>query len=164
MSEPLTSTLKTLRDVDGVMGSFVWSKQGTVIARDLPEYLPSTVLDEVGPRIERIYDAFRGAGDSLDTATLVYAEHKLHVRELEPAYVAVLSATVVNMPALKMALSLVGRRLTTQLASGLPPETATMPVPPPQASIQAEASSPAESPTPAAGQRVRYYRGSRVVE
>jgi hypothetical protein len=116
MSARLVELLGSLRDVEGVIGAFLWSRGGAgVLARDLPAHIESDVLAEVGPRIERIFEAFEGAGDDLDLGSLVFGEHKLHLHELEPAFVAVLSASRVNLPALKMALHLVGRGVCAEL-------------------------------------------------
>jgi len=129
MSERLIELLRSLRDVEGVIGAFLWGKDGAgLLARDLPGSIDTEMLSEVGPRLERIFEAFEGAGDDLDLATLVFGEHKLHLCELEPAFVAVLSAPHVSLPALKMALHLVGRgvcaeldRLKSRAAARTPP-------------------------------------------
>jgi hypothetical protein len=116
MSERLTELLGSLRDVEGVIGAFLWGKRGAgLLARDLPAHIDAEALCEVGPRIERLFEAFERAGDDLDLGSLVFAEHKLHLHELEPAFVAVLSAPRVNLPALKMALHLVGRGVCAEL-------------------------------------------------
>ncbi|HEX2675974.1 MAG TPA: hypothetical protein VHM19_05025, partial [Polyangiales bacterium] len=98
--------------MEGVLGSFVWSCNDDVVARDMPEYVETPVLLEVGPRLSRIYGAFEGGETELDQAQLVFAEHKLHVRKLDGAFLAVLSSLAVNAAALKMALSLVTRRVS----------------------------------------------------
>ena len=123
MTEALMRTLKSLRDVDGIVGSFVVNPDGRLLARDLPSYFDSNVLEEVGPRIHRLYDAWQSAGDELDAATLVFAEHKMHLRELGKSVLAVVSSVAVNAPALKMALGLVSRKLLSDLQSvpALPP-------------------------------------------
>jgi hypothetical protein len=172
MSDRLVQLLKSLRDVEGVVGSFLWGKSGTVLGRDLPGFVDEAALDEIGPRIERIYEAFRGAGDELDGATLVFAEHKLHLRELEPAFIAVLSLPRVNAPALKMALHLVGRNVCAELerAQSVAP-AATVAAPPAAASAPATAATvppslqpPAEPPVNPAPRpsRMRFWRGSRI--
>jgi predicted regulator of Ras-like GTPase activity (Roadblock/LC7/MglB family) len=154
MTEPLAEMLKSLRDVEGVIGSLVWAKGGGLLARDLPAYLDPSVLIEVGPRLGRLYEAFESAGDELDSATLVFAEHKLHLRELEPAFVAVLSSVAVNMPALKMALSVVGRRLSAAIEQA----SAVAAVPGSVASPAATAPAAAKAPPS------RFYRGNRLPE
>jgi predicted regulator of Ras-like GTPase activity (Roadblock/LC7/MglB family) len=131
MTESLVSMLRTLRDVEGVAGSFVWGKSGAVLARDLPAYIDDSALDEVGPRIARIYEAFEGAGDELDGATLVFAEHKLHLREFDAGFVAVLSGPQVNLAALKMAVHVVGRNVCGELErmASEPPAAIQLPSP-----------------------------------
>ncbi len=113
MSERMAELLRSLRDVEGVVGSLVWEKSGEVLFRDLP--LDHGVLEEIGHRIARIYEAFSGAGEELDTATLVFAGYKLHLREIDSAFVAVLAQPRVNEPALKMALNVVARGLHAEL-------------------------------------------------
>jgi predicted regulator of Ras-like GTPase activity (Roadblock/LC7/MglB family) len=141
MTEPLVRTLQSLRDVDGIVGSFVVDADGRLLARDLPQYFDSAVLDEVGPRIHRLYDAWQSAGEALDTATLVFADHKMHLRDLDGSVLAVVSSLAVNAPALKMALGMVGRKLVSELSSApaLAPHDEPAPRPP----------SAAASPTPA---------------
>ncbi len=143
MTERLAQVLRMLRDVDGVVGSFVWAKSGSLVARDLPEYFDDELLAEVGPRIQRLYEAFGSAGEPLDAATLVFGEHKLHLRELQPAFVGVLSSLPVNMAALKMALRVVGRRVVDELERAPAPN----------------------EPRPDGGPASpRFYRGKRVPE
>jgi len=111
MSEELQSLLRSLRDVDGVVGSFVLGRQGALDARDLPDYFDSAVLLEVAPRVERLYEAWKSLGSELESASLSFAEHKLHLREFGAGFLAVVSLTQVNAPALRMAMGMVGRRL-----------------------------------------------------
>jgi predicted regulator of Ras-like GTPase activity (Roadblock/LC7/MglB family) len=115
MSEELQSLLRSLRDVDGVLGSFVLGRQGGLDARDLPDYFDSAVLLEVAPRVERLYEAWKSLGSELETASLSFAEHKLHLREFGAGFLAVVSLTQVNAPALRMAMGMVGRRLGSAL-------------------------------------------------
>ena len=157
MSERLVHMLKSLRDVEGVVGSFVWGKAGQVLARDLPENLEQAILEEVGPRIERIYEAFQGAGDELDVATLVFAQHKLHLREFDPAFIAVLSQPRVNAPALKMAVHLVGRNVCAELE-----RIKTAPPPPSHMAPATAPASAAGSKAPPRQSRMRFWRGSRI--
>jgi predicted regulator of Ras-like GTPase activity (Roadblock/LC7/MglB family) len=156
MSERMAELLRSLRDVEGVVGSLVWEKSGEVLFRDLP--LDHGVLEEIGRRIARIYEAFSGAGEELDTATLVYAGYKLHLREIDSAFIAVLAQPRVNEPALKMALHVVGR--------GLHAELDRIPPPPPGAVSQQQtapmAASNARAPDSVHALRVRLQRVKRV--
>src|SRR5262245_52320001 len=104
MSDELGSMLRSLRNVDGVVGSFVLGSGGSLDARDLPDYFDSGALIEVGPRLERLYEAWKSLGSELETASLAFAEHKLHVREVHNGFLTVISASAVNAPALRMAI------------------------------------------------------------
>jgi predicted regulator of Ras-like GTPase activity (Roadblock/LC7/MglB family) len=125
MTDCFVQLLRTLRDVDGVIGSFIWTKTGSLLARDLPEAIDSARLAEVGPRLERLHEAFSSSGDEIELATLAFGEHKLHVRAVDRAFIAVLSAIPINMPTLRMALNLVGRRVSVELERLRPPATET---------------------------------------
>jgi predicted regulator of Ras-like GTPase activity (Roadblock/LC7/MglB family) len=167
MSESLESLLRSLRDVDGVVGSFVLSRQGALAARDLPEYFDAGALTEVGPRVERLYDAWKSLDAELETASLVFADHRLHLRELGTGFLAVVSSVEVNAPALRMAISMVSRRVGPALearASVPPPPLPTERTSAERTSTAPRASQPAPAPSPEPdGQKVRMYRG-RVVD
>ena len=115
MSDDLHNVLHSLRDVDGVVGSFVIDGEGALDARALPDNIDPRALLAVGPRIERLYEAWRSSGSELDSASLSFAEHKLHLRELPAGYLAVVSSAQVNAPALRMAMGMVGRRVSALL-------------------------------------------------
>jgi hypothetical protein len=124
MNEDVQSLLRSLRDVDGVLGSFVLGRLGELDARDLPDYFDSAVLLEVAPRVERLYEAWKGLGSELETASLSFAEHKLHLREFGAGFLAVVSLAQVNAPALRMAMGMVGRRLGPALEAQANPYAA----------------------------------------
>ena len=135
MADDLQNVLRSLRDVDGVLGSFVLDAQGGIDARDLPEYFDPGALVEVGPRIERLYEAWKSLGSELDCAALSFAEHKLHLRELSVGYLAVVSSAQVNGPALRMAMGMVGRRVNAAFDARLsapPPAPSHVPSPTPR--------------------------------
>lgn len=160
MSERMAQLLRSLRDVEGVVGSLVWGKSGEVLFRDLP--LDNGVLEEIGQRIARIYDAFAGAGEELDTATLVFAGHKLHLREIDSAFIAVLAQRRVNEPALKMALHLVGRGLHAELDQVAPaPAVAVAPTVP---VMPARTRNTARTTEPLSALRLRLERGKRGLD
>jgi predicted regulator of Ras-like GTPase activity (Roadblock/LC7/MglB family) len=156
MSENVQSVLRSLRDVDGVVGSFVLGRQGELAARDLPDYFDAGALSEVGPRIERLYEAWKSLDAELETASLVFAEHRLHVRELGSGFLAVLSNEQVNAPALRMAINMVSRRVSPALAA----RASTAPAAAERTSVAPRASQPA--PPDHDGPKPRMYRGNVV--
>jgi predicted regulator of Ras-like GTPase activity (Roadblock/LC7/MglB family) len=166
MGEDLQNVLRSLRDVDGVVGSFVLDRHGELDARDLPDYFDSSALLEVAPRIERLYEAWKTLGAELETASLSFAEHKLHVRELNTGFLVVVSAAQVNAPALRMAIGMVSRRLTAALEAraGIPPQAAeTRPsAAPPAPGHDGRPARPAQSASEGEAGKPRMYRGNIV--
>jgi hypothetical protein len=157
MSERVAQLLRSLRDVEGVVGSLVWGKSGEVLFRDLP--LDNGVLEEIGQRIARMYEAFSGAGEELDTATLVFAGYRLHLREVDSTFIAVLAQLRVNEPALKMALHVVARGLHAELERIPLAPTVSVAPPQPVPAAPTKVGTPAES---VSALRVRLQRVKRV--
>jgi predicted regulator of Ras-like GTPase activity (Roadblock/LC7/MglB family) len=125
----IEETLRTLRDVQGVYGSFVISSSGALIARDLPTIFDGDLFAEVGPRVTRLYETIGSGGDELESCMLRYAEHKVYLRRMEWGVIGVLSTVAVNMPALRMVANLVIRKIDPEvhpasLASLAPPSLA----------------------------------------
>jgi len=122
----IEQTLRTLRDVQGVYGSFVIAANGGLVARDLPEIFDPELLAEVGPRVIRLYETFMSGGDELDACVIRYAEHKLYVRAMAWGSIGILSGVGVNMPALRMVANLVIRKIDPEVQPS--PHPATTPV------------------------------------
>lgn len=111
----IEQTLHTLRDIEGVYGSFVIAANGALVARDLPEIFDAELLAEVGPRVTRLYETFMSDGEDLDACVIRYAEHKLYLRAMTWGTIGVLSGIGVNMPALRMVANLVIRKIDPEL-------------------------------------------------
>jgi predicted regulator of Ras-like GTPase activity (Roadblock/LC7/MglB family) len=189
----IEQALRALRDVAGVDGSFVVDASGALVGRDLPAIFDNELFAEVGPRVARLYDTFQSAGAEMDACLLRYAEHKLYVRKMPSGIIGVLSSVAINLPALRMVVNLVVRRVDPQIApralgpgadamalSGPPPSMASpaaraqATIPPSQ--VQAPAGvhrNPGEpvfaqdgrdSTLPVSERHVRMYRGRRVDE
>ena len=97
----LEETLQSLRDVDGVQGSFVVAPSGALVAKDLPAIFDGELFSEVGPRIARLYETFLSGGEEMDACVLRYAEHKLYVRKLKAGMVGInvgVPATMAMLP------------------------------------------------------------------
>jgi predicted regulator of Ras-like GTPase activity (Roadblock/LC7/MglB family) len=149
----IEETLRSLRDVQGVYGSFVLAGGGGVVAKDLPALYDGQLFAELGPRITRFYETFAGGGEELDACVLRYAEHKLYLRRMTWGLIGIVSAVAVNMPALRMVANLVIRRIDPEVAPSLRPG-APVTMPPhavralePTAILRAHAHTP--SPPPA---------------
>lgn len=157
MSSALES-LRSLRDVDGIVGSFVLSEEGALLLRDLPSVFDRAALAEVGPRVSRLREALSNDGVS-PSVVVRYDDHKLILRSLPEMSLIVLTEHTVNMTQLKMALNLVGKMLIKSdlLEAGSLPEI-EVEVPTPSAPPVAV---PRSSAVPARPAQV-FYRGRRV--
>jgi predicted regulator of Ras-like GTPase activity (Roadblock/LC7/MglB family) len=185
----IEETLRSLRDVKGVEGSFVIAESGALVARDLPAIFDYELFADLGPRIARLYEAFLSGGDQMDACLIRYTEHKLYLRRMTYGLIGVLSTAAVNMPALRMVANLVIRRIDPEVArASLAPAPiaagARMPMPSAAATVVRASSDPRASavePTaprrppvvpqdgrdsgpPTSDRHVRMYRGRRVDE
>ena len=145
MNPALLAILRSLRDIDGVLGSFIWLADGRVLASDMPEHCSLGALEAVAARMNRLTGAL-GDTRQFETATLGFAQVRLHVCGEEGGFVASAIASHVNMSALTMAATLALRDLAFALTE---PVTAASLAPRAAAPVGAEASG-------------RSYRGHRV--
>jgi predicted regulator of Ras-like GTPase activity (Roadblock/LC7/MglB family) len=141
----IAETLRMLRDVDGVHGSFVIAGTGTLVDSDLPAIFDAQVLGQIGPRIARLYETFFSGGGDMETCVLRYAEHKLYIRRMTWGIIAVLSGVAVNLPALRMVANLVIRRIDPEIAV-----ISSLGVAPAAPSPQSPKTMPSPAPWPAA--------------
>jgi predicted regulator of Ras-like GTPase activity (Roadblock/LC7/MglB family) len=112
------ATLGTLKDVTGILGSFVFTGDGHLIVREIPPLFDDVALAEASSRLSRLRDTFAAVGDSLDLAVVRFREHKLYLKALGEGMLCIVAEGAVNMPALRMAANLVGRRISPVLAQG----------------------------------------------
>ena len=111
--QDLSATLSSLRDLEGIVGSFVVSEDGEVVAKDLPAYFDG-VLEEVGPRLLRLREALDLAEGDVSACNVRYAGHKLTIRSIDGALIAVIADAKINGPALRMAMNLVIRKCSSE--------------------------------------------------
>jgi predicted regulator of Ras-like GTPase activity (Roadblock/LC7/MglB family) len=163
------SSLATLKDVAGIAGSFVCTQSGRLIAREIPALFEDAVLAEAGSRLLRIGETFAASGDELEVAVVRYGENRLYLKSIAGGMLCIVVAGPVNMPALRMAANLVGRRiapavsrahseLPAVVSESAPVLVVAAPVPP---SVPAPAVIP-PSPPVAAPLGARRFRGRTV--
>jgi predicted regulator of Ras-like GTPase activity (Roadblock/LC7/MglB family) len=161
--------LRMLRDVQGVYGSFVVAGSGSLVDRDLPAAFDEALFADVGPRVARLFETFVSGGKDMDTCMLRYSDHKLYVRKMTWGLIGVLSSSGVNLPALRMVVNLVIRRIdpeigaiastSMRLPASTPPPLPVLrraPTPPPPRVEEPE------PPVPSGDRPVRMYRGRPV--
>lgn len=110
MNEQAVRTLETLKDLEGILGSFVIGPGGSVLAQDFPSYFGSAAYD-IGARALRLKEALEIAEGELSHFVLRYGSHKVALRPLKGGLLTIVSESAVNMPALRMAMNLVARKL-----------------------------------------------------
>jgi predicted regulator of Ras-like GTPase activity (Roadblock/LC7/MglB family) len=170
----LQQALASLRDINGVTGSFIVGTSGQLIARDTPPLLGEEVLAPVAPRLVRLWDTLREVDQSLDQAVISYESQKLYVRPVVQGLLCTIVPLGTNMPALRMAVNLLLKRVNPRLLElrhDYPaPEVARdtspsfLPSPPPFSAAPAppvveRETTPPPDPNPAA--RYLVHRGRR---
>jgi predicted regulator of Ras-like GTPase activity (Roadblock/LC7/MglB family) len=136
LSDGVRTSLATLKDVAGIAGSFVCTQNGRLIAREIPALFEDAVLAEAGSRLLRVGETFAASGDDLEVAVIRYGENRIYLKSLAGGMLCIVVAGPVNMPALRMAANLVGRRIAPAVARAhlelppAPPET-----PPPGSTV-----------------------------
>jgi predicted regulator of Ras-like GTPase activity (Roadblock/LC7/MglB family) len=170
---PFPAALATLKDIAGITGSFVFTNNGHVVARELHLMFDDDALGEVAERLSRIHDTFAAVGDELDFVVIRFREQKLFLKVLTGGMLCILADQIVNMAALRMASNLVARRIAPDLqrmdASSKQPliVEAAAPVVSPALAAASEPSSAGESraPTrvlPVIAPGTRRFRGRQV--
>jgi predicted regulator of Ras-like GTPase activity (Roadblock/LC7/MglB family) len=147
-------SLGTLKDVTGVTGSFVFTEGGRLIAREIPALFDDGALAEASGRIARLRETFAAVGDTLDNAVVRFRDHKLYIKALGSGMLCIVAEGSVNMPALRMAANLVGRRIAPALdRAALEPYLATPASAPPPSEVRL---------APLAPPGMRRFRGRSV--
>jgi predicted regulator of Ras-like GTPase activity (Roadblock/LC7/MglB family) len=167
--QDLTTTLASLRDLEGIVGSFVVSEAGDVVAKDLPSYFDG-VLEEVGPRLLRLREALDMAEGDVSSCAVRYAGHKLTIRSIDSALLAVIADSKTNGPALRMAMNLVIRKCSagdlaapSSRISSVPGQLAAHAAFPTIASTAGPSSEVTVTPNLAAATRTDGFDGDRHV-
>ena len=144
-----TDVLSSLKDIDGVYGSFIVDAAGGLVLRDLPGVIDNGALREAGPRIARLWGAFP-EDDPPDYVLLEFASHQVFIKKFELGSLCIFAPPSVNRPALRMAANFLGRWLDKQMAAA--PEA-----PPPVSEPIPESA----HPTNPGKKRTYIFRGQR---
>jgi hypothetical protein len=109
-NRPTTASraLLSLRDIDGVYGSFVVNAAGEPLARDLPAVFDDRTLTESGFRIVRLWEVVSESAPQ-EYALIDFAEYSLFVRRVGGGCLCVVVPPQVNVLALRLASKWVAR-------------------------------------------------------
>lgn len=113
LASPLQRALQSLRDIEGVYGSFILDAAGKPVARDLPGVFDDHTLSEAGERILRLWGVLSEAAPP-EYTLLEFAEYSLFVRglfsrERGACCLCVVVPPTVNLLALRLACKWVAR-------------------------------------------------------
>jgi hypothetical protein len=111
MTSPIDLTarsLQSLRDIDGVYGSFLLNAAGETRARDLPPVFDDQTLAETGSRIAQLWEVMSESG-SPEYALLEFSEYNLFLRRVGGGCLCVVVPSQVNVLALRLACKWVAR-------------------------------------------------------
>lgn len=159
LAESVRTSLATLKDVAGIMGSFVCTPDGRLVSREIPALFDDGALTEAGSRLLRMREAFAAGGDEMDVGVIRFRDHRIYMKAVGSSLLMIVAEGDVNMPALRMAANLVGRRIAPAVAvveAEPPPVRRSSPPPEP-----VPASRPAR-PFAEAPPGMRRFRGRTV--
>jgi predicted regulator of Ras-like GTPase activity (Roadblock/LC7/MglB family) len=162
LGEGVRTSLATLKDVAGIAGSFVCTANGRLVAREIPALFEDAVLAEAGSRLLRIGETFAAGGDTLEFAVVRYGENRLYLKALAGGMLCIVVAGEVNMPALRMAANLVGRRIAPAVSRAqteLPPHVLEAPPQRPAPATLAASPTPPVGGPASSGPPGRRFRG-----
>jgi hypothetical protein len=147
--DSLPLRLRALRDIDGVLGSFVIGRRGELLGRDVTAACGSGVLALVGGRLQQLANAFASAniGGPFESTTLYFSQYKLHIRALGNVLIVAVVSASVNLPALKMAMNMLGRQLLADLAAAKREGATANPIMQPTAARETRTSVPPPPPS-----------------
>lgn len=112
-------TLESLRDIQGVYGSFVLNSRGEPTARDLPAVFDARTLSESGVRITRLWEVV-SEDTAPEFALLEFAEYNLFLRGVREGCLCIVVPSHVNMLALRQASKWVARQFEPNAAKPHP--------------------------------------------
>jgi len=163
------SALTTLRDIEGVVGSFVIDGDGHVLGRDIPAMFDDATLGYAAERLARLRDALEGERSTLEGGVARFGSHLLVMKAAADRTLCVIVPQGTNLMSLQMGANIVARRVAqlppeperaevhvASIATSVAPEPPSVSAPTPPA---AAAAPPAATKPTTAG---RMFRGRRI--
>jgi predicted regulator of Ras-like GTPase activity (Roadblock/LC7/MglB family) len=166
----MQTILASLKDIPGVVGSFVLSPSGALLAKEMPKVYPDAIFPDLGRRLVSVGEVLDGQTGSFQELLLKFEGSWVFIRRTTRCLLSVLVSDTVNHPALRMATNVALKRVTEEIEanpaiianasvtiSEPEPEPVAAPAPAP---APAAVAAPAAQPEPA--KRRRMWRGQFV--
>jgi predicted regulator of Ras-like GTPase activity (Roadblock/LC7/MglB family) len=126
----MQAILTALKDIPGVVGSFVLTPQGTLAAREMPPVYPDDIFPELGRRLATIGEVVDSQMGPMQELLMKFEGFKVFVRHAANCCLTVLVAESVNFPALRMATNVALKQVVAEMEAN-PPAAPVAPAPVP---------------------------------
>ena len=87
----MRASLATLKDVAGIMGSFVCTPDGRLVSREISAVFDDGVLAEAGSRLLRMREAFAAGGDELEVGVIRFRDHRIYMKTVGNSMLMILA-------------------------------------------------------------------------
>jgi hypothetical protein len=154
----MQNVLTALKDIPGVVGSFVLNEKGTLVSREMPAVYPDAIYPEMGRRLVGVYEAIASQAAAVGDLVLKFEGYWFLCRRTAQCFLGILMTESINFPALKMATNVALKQIDEQVAN-MSPLVAEKPAP--AAAVVVEQAAPAASAAP---KQKRFWRGTLVDE
>jgi predicted regulator of Ras-like GTPase activity (Roadblock/LC7/MglB family) len=146
----MQNVLTALKDIPGVVGSFVLNEKGLLVSREMPKVYPDEIYPEMGRRLVGVYEAIASQAIALGDLVLKFDSYWFLCRRTAQCFLGVLTTEAVNYPALRMATNVALKQIDAEVAS-LPPLL-----------VEKVAAAPVVEPTSVVTKQKRFWRGTPV--
>jgi predicted regulator of Ras-like GTPase activity (Roadblock/LC7/MglB family) len=157
----MQNILTSLKDIPGVVGSFVLNPQGALLAKEMPTVYPTAIFPEMGRRLVSVGEVLEQQTATFQELLLKFEGSWLFVRRTTQCLLSVLVAETVNYPALRMATNVALKQLNDQILAHPAPAVIAEPAVEPQSLAAVPAPTAAEAPAAPVKAR-RMWRGQVV--
>lgn len=162
----MQQVLTALKDIPGVVGSFVLNDKGALVSREMPAIYPDDIYPEMGRRLIGVYEAIALQMASLGDFLLKFDGYWFLCRRTTQCFLGILTTESVNYPALKMATNVALKQLDAQVSS-MPPILAEKVVESAPVEEVIAVAEPESEPAPVAvaaapSKGKRFWRGSWI--
>jgi predicted regulator of Ras-like GTPase activity (Roadblock/LC7/MglB family) len=137
--------LTALKDIPGVVGSFVLADQGALLCREMPAIYPDELFSELARRLVGVKEAVETQASPFSDLLLKFDAFWIVSRRASQCTLSILTTQSVNYPALRMATNVALKRIEEKIASG-----------------EVTLTAPAAPAAPEAPKARRYFRGQAV--
>jgi predicted regulator of Ras-like GTPase activity (Roadblock/LC7/MglB family) len=113
----MQNLLTALKDIPGVVGSFVLNRTGNLVAREMPAVYNDEMYHGIGRRLLSAHEAVESQIGPLSDCVLKFDSFWFICRRTPECLLGVLTSDTVNYPALKMATNVALKQVSERVAA-----------------------------------------------